>query len=171
MLLSKKNVWKSDKRWEPVKFSRFSKLSSLLLGTCWTTFVFMSRLKSRYFNVKIAMLFWDIHHTLPCEFANHRAGSQLIILLPVLYDIYFPTRQEPLLLFTFHRLCCQNKLSEVLLSLRRCFQLTVWRKVPCNSIDSIFLFCFFKRTKDNALHRATFPPKRYNNKTWAENTI
>ena len=35
-----KNVWKSDKRWEPVKFS------SLILETCCITFVFMSMLKS-----------------------------------------------------------------------------------------------------------------------------
>ena len=34
------------------------------LSTCWTTFVFMSMLKSRCFLPKIAMLFWDINHPL-----------------------------------------------------------------------------------------------------------
>ena len=52
----------------------------LILGTCWTTFVFMSSLKSRCFDLKMSMLFWDLHHhTLTCEFAIHRAGSQLKI--------------------------------------------------------------------------------------------
>ena len=39
----------------------------------------MSRLKSRCLELKMSMLFWDILLilTLPCEFANHRAGSQL----------------------------------------------------------------------------------------------
>ena len=40
----KKNVWKSDKRWEPVKFKvcQVCQVLILILGTCWTTFVFMS---------------------------------------------------------------------------------------------------------------------------------
>ena len=35
--------------------------------------------KSRCLELKMSMLFWDILLilTLPCEFANHRAGSQL----------------------------------------------------------------------------------------------
>ena len=53
------------------------------LSTCWTIFVFMSRLKSRCLLPKIAMLFFDIitiiisSSTLSCEFGVHRAGSQL----------------------------------------------------------------------------------------------
>ena len=50
------------------------------LSTCWTTFVFMSMLKSRCLLPKIAMFFWDFHIitiTLSCEFRGHRAGSQL----------------------------------------------------------------------------------------------
>ena len=46
-----KNVWTSDKRWEPGTLSHSHMLSifhSLIqsLSTCWTTFVFMSMLKS-----------------------------------------------------------------------------------------------------------------------------
>ena len=54
-----KNVWKSDRRWEPENFENLKTLKTLkmILGTCWTTFVFMSMLKSRCFYVKIAMVF------------------------------------------------------------------------------------------------------------------
>ena len=39
----------------------------------------MSMLKSRCLKLKMSMIFFDSSsiHTLPCEFANHRAGSQL----------------------------------------------------------------------------------------------
>ena len=57
-----KNVWKSDRRWEPENFENLKtwKLDNLktlktlknILGTCWTTFVFMSMLKSRCKFVK-----------------------------------------------------------------------------------------------------------------------
>ena len=53
-----KNVWKSDRRWEPENFENLKtwqlknlktlKTLKIILGTCWTTFVFMSRLKSHY---------------------------------------------------------------------------------------------------------------------------
>ena len=51
----------------------------MILGTCWTTFVFMSRLKSECFWVKMSMFFLDTSSSiaLSCEVANHRAGSQL----------------------------------------------------------------------------------------------
>ena len=43
-----KNVWKWDNRWEPVKFQvcLVFQVLMLILGTYWTTFVFMSILKS-----------------------------------------------------------------------------------------------------------------------------
>ena len=55
IIADKKNVWKSDKSWEPEIFLKFWKFKlkikklkwlKLILGTCWTTFVFMSMLKS-----------------------------------------------------------------------------------------------------------------------------
>ena len=49
----------------------------LILGTCWTSFVFMSMLKCCCLWVKLTMVFFDHHHTLPCEWTNHRAASQL----------------------------------------------------------------------------------------------
>ena len=51
-----------------------SLIHSLL--TCWTTFVFISMLKTHCLLLKIAMLFWDIS-PLPSYFRSHRAGSQL----------------------------------------------------------------------------------------------
>ena len=43
-----KNVWKSNKRWEPVKFQvcQVCQVLMLILGTYWTTFVLMSMLNS-----------------------------------------------------------------------------------------------------------------------------
>ena len=50
----------------------------LILGTCWTIFVFMSMLKCRCLWVKMTMLFFDLLlHTLTRDWTNHRAGSQL----------------------------------------------------------------------------------------------
>ena len=115
VILKTKNVWMSDKSWEPESFLMFSyvfqcfltlslsitlspSLSLLLtltlfqsliqsLSTCWTIFVFMSRLKSRCLLPKIAMLFFDIitivvsSSTLSCDFWVHRAGSQLKMII------------------------------------------------------------------------------------------
>ena len=52
------------------------KLSSLILGTCWTTFVFMSMLKIHCLEVKMSMFFF-ISAAASREFRVHRAGSQL----------------------------------------------------------------------------------------------
>ena len=66
----------------------------LILGTCWTIFVFMSMLKCRCLWVKMAMIFFDLTFdltTLSCDNTNHRAGSQLIIVFCdiLLTDILF----------------------------------------------------------------------------------
>ena len=65
------NVWTSDKSWEPgmlLKTWKLEKLENLktlktlkmILGTCWTTFVFMSMLKGCCLLPKIAMVFsWE----------------------------------------------------------------------------------------------------------------
>ena len=56
------------------------KLLKLILGTCWTSFVFMSMLKSHCLRWKWQWLFFDIiisSSTLSCYFWVHRAGSQL----------------------------------------------------------------------------------------------
>ena len=75
-----KNVWKSDRRWEPVKFS---KLSSLILETCWTTFVFMSMLKSVSSSscqvVTLSSLILGTTFVFMSDIRVHRAGSQLKI--------------------------------------------------------------------------------------------
>ena len=55
----------------------------MILGTCWTSFVFISMLKIRYLLAKIAMLFFltssSSPYPLTLEFTEQRAGSQLII--------------------------------------------------------------------------------------------
>ena len=54
------------------------KLENLILGKCWTTFVFISMLKSQCLLPKIACFFDNtFSSTLSCEFRVHRAGSQL----------------------------------------------------------------------------------------------
>ena len=83
MILSQKNVWKSDKSWEPEKIWKFRNLNSkfkieklkwlkLILGKCWTTFVFMSRLKSRCLKLKMSMLFLAGNQLY--ELKRHRGG-------------------------------------------------------------------------------------------------
>ena len=67
------NFW----NFEILKFWNFYFLNAIL-GTCLATFVFMSILKSRCLKLKMSMVFLDTI-TLPCEFANPRAGSQLKI--------------------------------------------------------------------------------------------
>ena len=62
-------------------FHYFHNFQSLIqsLSTCWTSFVFMSMLKSRCLLPKTAMVFFDIisSSTLSCDIWVHRAGSQL----------------------------------------------------------------------------------------------
>ena len=48
----------------------------MILGTCLTSFVFMSMLKTQYLLPKIAMLFFD-SSTPSIDIRVHRAGSQL----------------------------------------------------------------------------------------------
>ena len=60
----------------------------LILGTCRTTFVFMSMLKSHWlFEWNWQCVFFDlISITLPCYFRCHRAGSQLKIKSDICCD-------------------------------------------------------------------------------------
>ena len=64
------------KTWK-LKNSKTLKTLKMILGTCWTTFVFMSMLKSHCLLSKIVMLFWDLSLsiTLSYEFRCH--SSQL----------------------------------------------------------------------------------------------
>ena len=54
-----KNVWMSDKSWEPDLTLSLSQSLIHSLLSYWTTFVFMSRLKSHCFYVKITFFSWE----------------------------------------------------------------------------------------------------------------
>ena len=60
------------------------------LSTCWTSFVFISMLKSRCNSRKLQwFFFWTSSSSsasAPREFANHRAGSQLKITKILMWD-------------------------------------------------------------------------------------
>ena len=66
LLFTTKNVWKSNKSLEPVKvtwFQWFIWVTWVILGTCWTTFVFMCKLKSN------CLLMWFQLFT-SCDFSD-----------------------------------------------------------------------------------------------------
>ena len=48
-----------------------------ILGTCLSTFVFISRLKTEHVALKIEVFFYIILITLATDQRDHRAGSQL----------------------------------------------------------------------------------------------
>ena len=89
--MKNKNVWKSDRRWEPEKFENLklwkheNDPKDMLNYFCFYVYAQKSLFKVENVNDFFYLL---ILTTLPCEFVNHRAGSQLKISFFILLQFW-----------------------------------------------------------------------------------
>ena len=65
-----KNVWKSDRRWKLGKTWNIK----MILGTCWTTFLYMSMLKSHSVTLTLSQsLYLTLPHSLTLDLLNNQS--------------------------------------------------------------------------------------------------
>ena len=83
--LSQKNVWKSDKSWEPDLNLSLSLSLTLVIMNFWTTFVFMSMLKSHSLTLSMS-------HSFTLSFTHSPHAEQLLISWEWLLSIDMKTK-------------------------------------------------------------------------------